>query len=58
LSIGGRLDFNPLTDTVKGADGKEFKLKPPAGDELPRAGFDPGEDTFQPAPSDGSSVSV
>ena len=26
-----------------GADGKEFKLESPFGDELPSKGFDPGE---------------
>lgn len=46
LSIVGRLDFNPLTDSLKGADGKEFKLDPPFADELPAKGFDPGSDTY------------
>lgn len=46
LSIAGRLDFNPLTDSLKGADGKEFKLDPPFADELPAKGFDPGSDTY------------
>lgn len=46
LSIAGRLDFNPLTDSLKGADGKEFKLDPPFADELPTKGFDPGSDTY------------
>lgn len=31
LSIVGRLDFNPLTDKLKGADGKEFLLDSPYG---------------------------
>ena len=30
----------------------------PTGNELPSKGFDPGEDTFQAPPKDGSSVSV
>lgn len=46
LSIAGRLDFNPLTDSLKGSDGKEFKLDPPFADELPSKGFDPGSDTY------------
>ena len=58
LSIAGRLDFNPLTDELTGSDGKKFKLSPPSGDELPARGFDPGEDTYQPPPVDGSNVSV
>ena len=58
LSIGGRLDFNPLTDELTGADGKKFKLSAPFGDELPQRGFDPGEDTYQGPPADGSKVNV
>lgn len=38
--------------------GKEFKLSNPFGDELPARGFDPGQDTYQAPPADGSSVSV
>lgn len=58
LSIAGRLDFNPLTDELTGADGKKFKLEAPFGDELPQKGFDPGMDTYEAPPSDGSKVSV
>lgn len=50
LALTGRLDFNPLTDTIKGADGKEFKLDPPFADELPSKGFDPGMDTYDHPP--------
>lgn len=38
--------------------GKEFKLSNPFGDELPARGFDPGQDTYQAPPADGSSLSV
>lgn len=58
LSIAGRLDFNPLTDSLTGKDGKQFKLKAPFGDELPSKGFDPGMDTYDAPPSDGSKVKV
>lgn len=51
LSLAGRLDFNPLTDELTGADGKKFKLKEPFGDELPVRGFDPGQDTYQAPPA-------
>lgn len=50
LALTGRLDFNPLTDTIKGADGKEFKLDAPFADELPSKGFDPGMDTYDHPP--------
>lgn len=58
LSIAGRLDFNPLTDELTGADGKKFKLECPFGDELPQKGFDPGMDTYEAPPADGSKVKV
>jgi len=58
LSMAGTLDFNPLTDPLKGADGEEFMLDSPYGDELPTRGYDPGEDTYQAPPEDGSSVVV
>jgi hypothetical protein len=47
MAIAGDLTFNPEKDTLVSADGKEFMLSPPSGDELPTAGFDPGVDTYQ-----------
>lgn len=38
--------------------GSSFKLDSPYGDELPATGFDPGEDTYQAPPADGSGLSV
>uniref|UniRef100_A0A2A4JQI9 Aconitate hydratase, mitochondrial n=1 Tax=Heliothis virescens TaxID=7102 RepID=A0A2A4JQI9_HELVI len=58
LSLAGRLDFNPLKDELEGKDGKKFKLTDPFADELPTRGFDPGQDTYQHPPSDGSKVQV
>ncbi|GME35436.1 Aconitase A/isopropylmalate dehydratase small subunit swivel [Neofusicoccum parvum] len=58
LTIAGTLNFNPLTDKLTGADGKEFMLKEPTGDGLPAQGFDPGRNTYQAPPADRSSVSV
>ncbi|KAI5806236.1 putative aconitate hydratase mitochondrial precursor [Geopyxis carbonaria] len=58
FSIAGDLRFNPMTDKLKGADGKEFSLAPPTGAGLPERGYDPGRDTYQAPPEDGSSVSV
>ncbi|XP_055858989.1 probable aconitate hydratase, mitochondrial [Episyrphus balteatus] len=58
LSIAGRLDFNPLTDSLKGSDGKEFKLDAPFGDELPSKGFDPGMDTYDAPPPSGDNLKV
>ena len=35
IGLAGRLDFNPMTDTLEGG----IQLKPPKGDELPVKGF-------------------
>jgi len=58
LTLAGTLDFNPLTDKLTAADGSELSLSEPFGDGLPANGFDPGEDTYQAPPADGSSVTV
>ncbi len=58
LTLAGTLDFDPRRQKLKGADGKEFLLDSPYGDELPSKGFDPGEDTYQEPPKDGSKVTV
>ena len=58
MTIAGTLNFNPLADTLKDKNGKEFKLKPPTGEGLPANGFDPGRDTYQAPPEDRVSVSV
>merc|ERR1712110_34664 len=58
LTLAGTLDFDPRTEKLKGANGEEFVLENPYGDELPQNGFDPGEDTYQHPPADGSGVSV
>ena len=38
MALAGRLDFNPITDTISTPNG-EVKLDPPTGDELPKDGF-------------------
>lgn len=58
LTMAGSLDFNPLTDTLTAEDGSELSLSDPFGDGLPANGFDPGEDTYQAPPADGSGVNV
>ncbi|XP_023364962.1 aconitate hydratase, mitochondrial [Otolemur garnettii] len=58
LAIAGTLKFNPETDFLTGKDGKKFKLEAPDADELPHAEFDPGQDTYQQPPKDGSGLRV
>ena len=56
-SLVGRLDFNPVTDSLTAADGTSFMLEPPVAPELPES-FDPGESGFLAPPADGSSVEI
>jgi aconitate hydratase len=58
IALSGRLDFDPVTDTITAPDGTEVRLDAPIGEVLPSAGYDPGEDTFTPPPADRSSVLV
>jgi aconitate hydratase len=59
LSLGGRLSFNPLTDTLTGADGKPFKLEPPKGaPEVPPGGFDAGESSYVAPPEGGADIEI
>ena len=58
MVFAGDLRFNPLTDSITGADGKPFKFEDPSGNELPPRGYDPGENTFQAPPADRASVQV
>ena len=39
MVLAGDLGFNPMTDTLTGADGQPFRLEAPVGDELPANGF-------------------
>lgn len=58
LAFAGRLDFNPITDTIKNEYGVEMKFPEPSGEELPPKGF-AVEDLGYIAPAeDGSSVQV
>ncbi|KAG1943686.1 aconitate hydratase, mitochondrial [Pimephales promelas] len=58
LAIAGTLNFNPETDFLTAPNGEKFKLVPPTGDELPTRDFDPGQDTYQHPPPDGSGLKV
>ena len=58
IAIAGRLDFNPLTDTLTNNKGEQVKLDPPVGDELPIKGFAVEDAGFQAPAADGSGVQV
>lgn len=58
IAISGRLDFNPLSDTLTNEQGEQVKLDEPKGFELPSKGFDVGDNGYQAPSHDGSTVEV
>ncbi len=55
----GSLAANPLTDELAGADGKKFRLSPPApAPEIPEKGFVAAPEGFLAPPADGAAVTV
>ena len=59
LALAGRLSFNPLTDSLTGADGQPFRLMPPkVAPEVPAKNFDRGHATYVAPPKDGSRVEL
>ncbi|WP_370391982.1 aconitate hydratase [uncultured Winogradskyella sp.] len=58
IAIAGRLDFNPMTDTLINEDGEEVMLDEPTGWELPPKGFEVEENGYLEPVKDGSNVEV
>ena len=58
VAMSGRLDFNPITDTLTNQNGEQVKLDEPKGSELPAKGFDVEDNGYQAPAEDGSSVQV
>ena len=58
VAISGRLDFNPITDTLTNQNGEQVKLNEPNGLELPPKGFAVDDNGYQAPSHDGSSVQV
>lgn len=58
IAIAGRLDFDPMNDTLINEDGEEVKLDEPVGLELPPRGFDVEDNGYLAPKEDGSSVEV
>ncbi|HZW63710.1 MAG TPA: aconitate hydratase [Flavobacteriaceae bacterium] len=58
IAIAGRLDFNPLTDTLINEDGEQVKLEEPRGYELPPEGFAVEDAGFIAPAKDGSGIEV
>ena len=58
IAIAGRLDFNPLTDTLINEDGEEVRLDEPRGYELPPEGFAVEDSGYVAPAADSSQVAV
>jgi aconitate hydratase len=58
IAIAGRLDFNPLTDTLINEEGQEVMLDEPTGWELPPKGFEVQDNGYIAPQEDGSGVTV
>ncbi len=58
LAIAGRLDFNPITDTLTNTKGEQVKLDPPTGEELPSKGFDVKDPGFQAPSENGATIEI
>ena len=57
-ALSGDLGFDPVNGTLRGADGKEFKLEPPQGEELPAKGFAKGDEGFVAPAENGDAITV
>jgi len=57
-ALSGDLGFDPVNGKLKAADGKEFKLDPPVGEELPARGFAKGEEGYVAPAENGDALTV
>ncbi|MCO5142300.1 MAG: aconitate hydratase [Oligoflexia bacterium] len=59
MGLSGRLDFDPIHDTLEDSSGKTFKLaEPKPAPDIPPSGFIPKRDGYVNPKEDGSSVVV
>ena len=58
IALSGKLDFNPMTDTLINKNGETVKLDEPTGYELPINGFDVENNGFQAPAEDGSGINI
>ncbi len=58
IAISGKLDFNPITDTLVNSQGETVKLNEPSGIELPKKGFDVDDNGYQEPATDGSQIEI
>ncbi len=58
IAISGRLDFDPLNDSLINENGEEVMFDPPTGIELPKQGFDCKDPGYVDPISNGTSIEV
>lgn len=60
MIYSGDMNYNPITDSIKLANGEDFTFQPPTGEELPSRGFTKGRAEFYPVaePQPKADVSV
>lgn len=58
MTFAGSLNFNPITDSIKGSDGKDFMFSDPSAKDLPPRGYEPGQNMYQAPPKDRSALEV
>ena len=59
IALGGKLSFNPLKDTLKTPEGREFKLNPPnRAPEVPSKGFKSIKDSCIPPSENPEEIEV
>ncbi|HIP48761.1 MAG TPA: aconitate hydratase [Lutibacter sp.] len=58
IALSGKLDFNPLTDTLTTESGEQIMLAEPTGFELPPKGFDVKDNGYQAPAENGSSIEI
>lgn len=58
VAISGRLDFNPITDSLSNENGESVFLAEPTGMELPANGFAVEDNGYQAPAANGSGVEV
>jgi aconitate hydratase len=58
IALSGKLDFNPLTDSLTNEKGEQLKLAEPKGYELPPLGFEVKDNGYLAPAEDGSDIEV
>ena len=58
VALSGKLDFNPMTDSLTNKNGEAVMLADPTGIELPPKGFDVENNGYQAPAEDGSGLEV